>query len=384
MSVASSRIPEPEARGTQLRAVTTTNDKRPWYKRDFYVGRAVKPVLVMNFARQVSSFLESGIPILEALAIVAEETTDRKMREVLADMRTALISGRNFGDAVAAHPKVFPGYFISMVRSAELTGKLDEVLHQVAGYMDRDLSARRQVKSALTYPAFVLFLALMSVLVMSIWVLPKFQGLYDGLGAKLPVPTRVLLGLTDFVASNWYLILAAIGLCFLAIAAIFGGERGKPRRDLLALRMPVLAPLFRLIAIERFCRVLSALANAGVPLPEAIDVAARSTNNTVFIDRLREVRAAMMRGEGLARPIALSGLFPGAARQMIRVGETTGSLDHQLETASVYYGRELAYRLKRTTDLFEPIVIVIVGGVVGLVAIAQVSAMYSVFKQIRP
>jgi type IV pilus assembly protein PilC len=356
---------------------------KPWYKREFYIGRAVKAEEVMNFSRQAASFLKAGIPILDALATVAEESASKKMAEVLDDIRRRVRGGSTFGDAVALHPKVFPGYYIAMVRSAELTGQLDDVLDQLAGYLERDISARRQVKSALTYPTFVFFLAIAAVIVMSAWVLPKFKDLYSNLGAKLPLPTRMLLGITDFFANWWWLVVAALIAFVLVSYAIFGGKHGKARRDSFVLKLPAFGPLIHLVIIERFCRVLSALVVAGVALPDALHVSADSTNSRVFQSKLGVARESMMRGEGLARPITASGLFPAAARQMIRVGESTGTLDQQLQSAASFYERELTYRLKRATDLFEPIVIVVVGAIVGFVAVAQVSAMYSVYHQVK-
>jgi type IV pilus assembly protein PilC len=219
---------------------------------------------------------------------------------------------------------------------------------------------------------------------MSVWILPKFKDLYSNLGAHLPLPTRILLGFTDFMSSYWVFILAGIAAASLLGYAVIGGSHGKDRRDRLALKLPVLGGLFHLIAVERFCRILSALATAGVPLPDAITVSADSTNNRVFQRKLAEVRDAMVRGAGLAKPVADSKMFPAAARQMIRVGESTGTLDAQLASAAGYYERELTYRLKKATDLFEPIVIVVVGVLVGFVAVAQISAMYSIFHQIKP
>jgi type IV pilus assembly protein PilC len=359
------------------------NGDKPWYKKEFYIGRAVKPAIVMNFSRQLASFLGAGIPILEALAIVEEEMVSEKMREVIGDMRAALHRGDSVGAAIAMHPKVFPGYYIAMVRSAELTGRLDEVLDQLADYLERDVEARRQVKSALTYPIVVLNMAIIAVVVMSVWVLPKFQSLYSGLGANLPFPTRVMMGFTDFMTSYWLVVVGALVAAALVVFAIIGGTHGKSRRDRVFLKVPVFGSLLHVIAVERFCRILSALATAGVPLPEAVRVSADSTNNRVFQAKLGEARDAMIRGAGLAKPIADSGMFPAAARQMIRVGESTGTLDAQLATAAEFYERELTYRLKKATDLFEPMVILIVGVVVGFVAVAQISAMYSVFNQIK-
>jgi type IV pilus assembly protein PilC len=356
-----------------------------WFQREFFFGRTVKPEDVMNFSRQAASFMRAGIPILDSLAIVAEESTAKELKKVLFDIQQRLRAGSSFGDAIAQHPRVFPGYYIAVIRASELTGQLDDAFDQLAAYMQRDINARRQVKSSLTYPSFVFTLAIAAVIVMATYVLPKFKGFYKSLGAHLPLPTRMLLGFTDFMAAWWMVVVGALGgLVLIAFLVLSGGpgSAGKRRRDTLLLRLPAIGPLLQLIAIERFCRVLAALVHAGVSLPDAVKVSAESTNQTVFIEKLAVARDAMVRGEGLARPIAATGLFPAAGRQMIRVGESTGSLDEQLQTAATFYERELEYRLKRVTDLFEPTVIILVGGAVAFVALAQVSAMYSIYSQV--
>jgi type IV pilus assembly protein PilC len=356
---------------------------KPWYKRDFYVGRAVKIEEVMNFSRQLSSFLRAGVPILDSLGVVAEENASKKMREVVADIQRRLHAGSSFADALALHTNVFPGYFIAVVRAAELTGNLDDALETLSGYLERESAARRELKSALTYPTIVFFLAVVAVVIMSAFVLPKFKTFYESLGAHLPLPTRMLLSFTNFMTHDWPVIVGVIvGLLVIGFA-VLGGKHGKARRDAFLLRVPAVGPLLKLSAIERFCRVLGALVQTGVPLPDAVQVAADSTNNRVFQVKLATVREAMMRGEGLARPLTAAGLFPPAARQMIRVGESTGSLDTQLENAAVFYARELTFRLKRFTDMFEPAILVVVGGMVAFVAIAQISAMYSIYSQVK-
>lgn len=289
----------------------------------------------------------------------------------------------SFAGAVALHPKVFPTFYRAMLVSAEYTGRLDSVLGQLAAYLERDLGARRQVTSALTYPIIVLCVAVGAMVVMSMFVLPKFSGLYRSLGAKLPLPTRMLLGITDFVTTGWPIIIGTVGAVWLATFAVFGGAHGKVRRDRTTMRIPVIGNLFHLISLERFCRVLAALATAGVPLPDAIDVSADSTNNSIFVSKLSVVRDVLIRGGGLSAPIIESGIFPIAARQMIRVGERTGALGQQLSKASNYYEREVTFQLKRATDMFEPLVILFVGLIVGFVAVAQVAAMYSIFSQVR-
>ena len=349
----------------------------------FSIGQSVGADVIMAFSRQLASFLEAGIPVLEALEIVGEEAASEPMRRVVAAIKESIQRGQSFADAVAAHPKVFPSYYRAMLVSAEYTGRLDVVLNQLAAYLERDIGARRQVKSALTYPVIVLIIACVAMVVMSLFVLPRFSGLYRSLGARLPLPTRMLLGFTDFLSTGWPVIVGTLGFVWLAAYAVAGGTRGKSRRDRIIMRVPVIGNLMHLISLERFCRVLAALATAGIPLPDAIAVSAESTNNSIFIAKLATVRDVLIRGGGLSAPIIESGIFPIAARQMIRVGERTGALGQQLGKASAYYEREVTFHLKRATDLFEPLVIVFVGLIVGFVAVAQVAAMYSIFGQVK-
>jgi type IV pilus assembly protein PilC len=369
--------------GTQPPDLYLDAPKKPWYKTEFNVGRVVKSEEVMNFSRQASSFLRAGVPILDALAVVGEENASKKMQDVLADVQVRLRSGSSFGDAIAQHPRVFANYYIAVVRAAELTGRLDDALDQLSEYLEREVGAKKELRSQLTYPVIVFFLAIAAVIVMSTLVLPKFKEFYQGLGARLPLPTRALLGFADFMSAYWWVLVAGIAAVVVVAFAVIGGKRGRTRRDTLLLRLPVVGGVFKLIAIERFCRVLGALVQTGVPLPDAVQVSADSTNNAVFEAKLATVREAMMRGDGLARPIQASGLFPPAARQMIRVGESTGALDVQLHAAAVFYERELRYKLKRLTDMFEPAIVLLVGGMVAFVAIAQISAMYSVYSQVK-
>ncbi len=349
----------------------------------FSIGKTVKPDAVMAFSRQLSSFLEAGISVLDALETVGLETASGPMRAVIAEIRVSILRGTSFVESIAAHPAVFPAYYRAMLVSAEYTGNLDAVLAQLAVYLERDIEARRQVKSAMTYPTVVFFVAIAAMIIMSVFVLPKFSALYRSLGAKLPVPTRMLLGFTDFMTKDWPKLIAGIGVVMLLAYAVAGGDHGKRRRDVIAMKVPMVGKLFHLISLERFCRVLAALSSAGVPLPEAIGVSADSTNNSIFQERMVVVRDTLVRGSGVYEPMAASGMFPLAARQMIQVGERTGSLGNQLAKAASFYEREVNFSIKRATELFEPTVILFVGAIVGFVAVAQVSAMYSIFGQVK-
>jgi type IV pilus assembly protein PilC len=271
-----------------------------------------------------------------------------------------------------------------MLRTAELSGTLDVVLDQLSEYIERDLDARRQVTSALIYPAVILFVGIVVIVVLVTYVLPRFRTFFKDLNAKLPLPTRMLLAVSNFFTDYWYIPLAVIA-GFIAFGVwLQVTEPGRNLRDKMLLKAPAIGDLVHHIILERFCRIMSAMMSAGVALPEALTVTSDATSNVVFRRGIESAREAMLRGEGLAGPLATTGLFPASARQMMRVGEDTGTLDAQLATASDYFGRELAYKIKKFTSLFEPMVIVVMGVLVGFVAIALVSAMYGIFHQVHP
>lgn len=345
--------------------------------------RKLKRKDLMHFSRQLAVFVRAGIPILEGLDVIREEASSKVLAEVLEDVKAQLQAGETFANAAAAHPRAFPSFYVSVLRSAELTGNLDVVLDQLAEYIERDVDARQKVTSALAYPGVIFVMAIVTAAVLTIFVIPKFETFFDSLDAELPAITRALLAVSGFMGD--YGLFMAVGLvAFVALLAIsYRTTGGKAVYDRVLLRMPGLGPVLREAILERFCRVLASMVSAGVPLPDALAVTADVTNNDVYRRGLVTAREAMLRGEGLAQPLAATNLFPGAARQMFRVGEETGTLDLQLVTAAAYFDRELEYKIKRFTALFEPAVIIFMGVVVGFVAIAMVSAMYGIFNQVN-
>jgi type IV pilus assembly protein PilC len=338
---------------------------------------------LMHSSRQLSAFVRAGIPLIEAIEVIEEEADDKTLRMVLQGVRESLITGETFSEALRPYETLFPKFYVDMVRAAELTGSLDDVLRELAGYIKRDLEARNRIKSALVYPLVVLFMAIATVIVLSTFVLPRFKVFFEGFHATLPLPTRMLISLTNFVSNDWMYI---IGVLFLLVAipmALVRTTGGRRTKDKLVLRLPVLGQVILFAIVERFCRLLATMMQAGVPLPEAMGVLGDATKNVIFKDGVDEVHGAMMRGEGLARPMADTKLFPGAVIQMIKVGENTGTLSEQLEVSSDYYGQELEYKIQRLTSLFEPAVIIFMGLAVGFVAVALVSAMYGIYKQVQ-
>ncbi|MGW8728424.1 type II secretion system F family protein [Streptomyces sp. NPDC055808] len=340
-------------------------------------------VELSNFSRQMAAFIKAGVPILDALEIIRAETKDKKLGKVLVDVMDSLRFGEGFAVAMAAHAKALPPFYIAVLRSAEATGELDVVMAQLGRYIERDVEGRRSIRSALTYPILVMGLAIAVVLVLVVFVLPRFKVFFESFHAQLPLPTRILLGFTDFVTA-WYP--AIVGVLVALVVALIAGlrtERGRVLRDRFLLTLPVVGDVVRFMVIERFCRILTSMIKAGVPITEALSLAGSGANNLVYERFIGTARTEMLEGGGISGPIARTKLFPGAVTQMMRVGEETGTLDDQLENVSEFYEKELHHKLKRLTSLFEPTVVIMVGVVVGFVAVALISAIYGVYNQVN-
>jgi type IV pilus assembly protein PilC len=338
---------------------------------------------LMHFSRQLAAFVRAGIPLVEAIEVIEEETEDKTLRVVLAGVRASLISGDTLSAALTPYETLFPQFYIDMVKAAELTGKVDDVLDDMSNYIKRDMEARGTIKSAAIYPIVILFVSIITVIVLSVFVLPRFKVFFESFKAKLPLPTRMLIGVTDFLTAYWWALALGFVLVVVGLMVSVRTTRGRRLKDRALLKAPVIGEVIRFSIVERFCRLLATMMEAGVPLPEAMAVLGQGTKNVLFQAGLAEVREAMMRGEGLARPLSASELFPGAVVQMVRVGENTGTLATQLEVASDYYGQELEYKIERLTALFEPMVILLMGAAVGFVAIALISAMYGIYRQVQ-
>jgi type IV pilus assembly protein PilC len=365
----------------ELRDITVTV-KKGFLQAEVSPPR-VKREEVMHLSRQLAAFIRAGIPILDAVHTLGDEAVNSSVKRMMADVEERLRGGETMSDCLDRHPKIFPDFYRGILRSAELTGQLDTVLDQLAGYLERDLDARRKVKAAMIYPAIIAGMSVVTVVVLSAFVLPRFKTFFASLNAKLPLPTRILLAVTDFLTQWWWALLAGVVLAGLMVFCALLTEGGRHVRDRFVLWVPVLGDTIQFALVERFCRILASMANAGVSLPEALRVATGSLRNLVYTRALARVGEAMLEGEGIAKPLADTRLFPSTAAQMMRVGEDTGTLDTQLEVAARYYERELDYKIKRLTALFEPIVIIVMGLIVGFVAIALVSAMYGIYHQVK-
>ena len=336
--------------------------------------------VIMHFSRQMAAFTRGGIPLTDALGVVAEGVDNKRFKAILLQVQEALHAGVTFSDALAVHSSVFPPYYLGILASAEHTGRLDEVLDQLADYMERDGEASAKLKSAIMYPIVIAIAAIGVVALMVTYVLPKLTSFFKEFDAKLPLSSRILMAIADFFKYNWWVTPATVVALVGFVMWTKSTQPGREFKDKLLLKLWLSREIVRYAAVERFCRIIGAMMQAGVPLPEAMQAAIASTNNTVFEKKLTTVNEAMLEGQGMAEPIAGTGIFPKPAVQMIRVGEETGTLDNQLEIAANYYGSELEYKLKKLMSLLEPAVIIFMGVIVGFVAVAMVQSIYGMVQ----
>ena len=338
---------------------------------------------VILFTRQLATFVRVGMPIVEGMAVLREQASSTLMKRALGEMIFDLGAGASLSAAMARFPRIFSALYVDMIRSAEVSGNLDEVLRQMATYMARDEGAKRKVRSAMIYPAIVIGLALVVVSVLIAFVLPAFAQLFGEFRATMPLPTRVLFTVGSFCREHLLLIFASLGMVVTGTALFASTQQGRDLLDAVLLRLPMLGVIVRYAVIERYLRTLATLARAGVPITKMLDTAITAVGNAEYQTGLASVKEAMLSGDGFAAPLERTGLFPRIVIQMVRVGEETGSLDANLEEAAEHYAEEVDYRLKRMIAVIEPALVIAVGVMVGFIAVSVIAPMYALVHAIH-
>jgi type IV pilus assembly protein PilC len=338
---------------------------------------------VILFTRQLATFVRVGMPIVEGLSVLRDQAGSALMKRALTEMILDLGTGASLSAAMARFPRIFPALYVDMIRSAEVSGNLDDVLRQLATYMARDEGAKRKVRSAMIYPAIVVGLALVVISILIAFVLPAFANLFGEFQATMPLPTRMLFAVGTFCREHVLQILVGLSIVVTAVGVYASTKAGRDFLDSVLLRLPMLGVIVRYSVIERYVRTLSTLARAGVPITKMLDTAITAVGNAEYRTGLATVKEDMLSGEGFAVPLERTGLFPRLVIQMVRVGEETGNLDANLEEAAEHYAEEVDYRLKRMIALIEPALVIAVGVVVGFIAVSVIAPMYALVHAIH-
>jgi len=338
--------------------------------------------LVILF-RQLATMIEAGIPVVTSFDILAEQSENPALKQVLSNVKDSVNTGSSLSDAMMKHPKVFSPLFVHMIRAGESSGALDVILDRVASYIEKTSALQKKIKSALIYPAVVTTMALLITLVLLIKVIPVFKGIFAGFGAKLPGPTQFLINLSDFIRHYSWVFVILIVLVVMAFRLYTRTEKGRLRVDTLKLKMPIYGPLLRKVAISKFTRTLSTLVKSGVPILAALEIVAKTAGNVAVEQSVDNVRSSVRDGESIAAPMERSGIFPSMVTRMVSVGEKSGQLEKMLSKISDFYDTQVDTAVDGLTSMIEPLIIAFLGIVIGTIVLCMFLPIFKISSIIQ-
>jgi len=333
------------------------------------------------FSHQFAAMIDAGISLVNAFNILYEEAEHPKLKEVIREIQEDIETGSSLSDAMSRHPKVFPELYCQLVRAGETGGVLNTVLNQLAAHYDKQEEINGKVKSALYYPITILVIAVFVVIFLVVKIVPTFVGMFNSSGAALPLPTRILLGASDFLQTYWWALLLGIG----GLLAIFYSYRQTPSGELqldkLILKIPVIGNMMQKVILSRFSSTLAILLGSGVDLISSLNIVEDVVGNKVYANALVEARGQVREGVSFSRPLANMPIFPSILVQMVKIGEESGNLEMMLNKVSNFYDREVGNAVEASISLIEPLMIVFLAGVVGFIVISIVLPMFEMFQQ---
>ncbi len=346
-------------------------------------GGRIKQKEIALMSRQLATMVNSGLTLIRSLSILEDQSENPVLKEIVGKVRTSVEQGVSLSVALEQHPKAFSPLYVSMVKAGEVGGALDETLTRLADTLEAGARLRSQIKSAMAYPVVVLNLIVFIVMAMLVFVVPIFEKMYDDLGGTLPLPTQALINLSRFITSKWWMILLVVVGLIYAFKRWKKTDAGHRRWDAIKLKFPIFGKLTQKVAISRFARTFSVLSRTGVPVLQTLDIVAETAGNATVSDAVLEVQASVKKGESLAQPLEQHDVFPPMVTQMMAVGEETGALDAMLGKVADFYDREVEDTVNALTSLIEPILIVVMGVVVGGILISLYLPMFNIANLIQ-
>ena len=340
-------------------------------RRPVFSGGNVKLEEIVIFSRQLATMVDSGIPLVQALDILCEQIEKPVFKSILSKIKDDIETGSSLSDALARHPAVFSTLYVNMVRAGESSGALDDILDRLASYLEKTNTLQRKVKSSLVYPVVVITMAMLITLVMLLKVIPTFKGIFSMLGGELPMPTRILIFVSDTIRQMFIYVASGIAVMVFALKKYARTSQGKENFDRMLLNMPVLGPLFRKVAVAKFTRTFATLVKSGVPILVSLEIVGKTSGNAVIEKAVESVRSGIKEGENIADPLAKSGAFPPMVVRMIKVGEQTGELEKMLTKIADFYEDQVDAAVSGLTSLIEPLIIGFLGIVIGGIVIAM-------------
>jgi type IV pilus assembly protein PilC len=369
-----------QSEGLQVLEVTEDR-KAPRVPAGGY-GR-VKLTDLAIFARQFSTMLDAGVSLIRCLDVLQAQTNNARLRKILMDLSARVESGESLSRSMARHPKAFSQLIIGLIRAGEVGGVLEESLQRIAAFLEKDVQLRRKIRTALTYPVIVLLVAIGIVIFLVSWLVPQFAQLFKELGIEeLPAPTQFLVDLSALFTQRWYVVIIAVVAILIAYKLFVSTRVGRRVADRVKLRVPVFGPLHHKIVMARFSRTMGTLLASGVPILQAMETVAGVVGNSVVSDAVIESRARIREGEKIADPLQRSKMFPPMVVHMVSVGEESGSLDHMLNKIADFYENEVEMTIASLTAAIEPVMIVLLGFIVGFIVISMFLPMIEVISNL--
>jgi type IV pilus assembly protein PilC len=362
--------------------ITPVAEKKKGEKEKKTRSRKVAAKNLAVFTRQFSVMIDAGLPLVQCLEILGSQEEDKNFASVILATRGDVESGASLADAMKKHPKTFDPLFTNMIAAGEAGGILDTILKRLATYIEKAVKLKSQVQSAMIYPIAVIVIAVVVVGVILWKVIPTFASLFQGLGAELPLPTRVVIAMSNGLVRYMPFVIIGIVASGLAFRQYYSTTSGRYNVDRIVLKLPILGNLMRKIAVARFCRTLSTLLASGVSILEAMDITARTSGNAVIEEAIFNTRRSIERGETIAQPLRETAVFPPMVVQMIGVGEATGALDTMLSKIAEFYEEEVDVAVAGLLTLMEPIMIAVLGAVVGGIVIAMYMPIFSLISKL--
>ncbi|MGM0383061.1 MAG: type II secretion system F family protein [Thermodesulfobacteriota bacterium] len=323
------------------------------------------------FTRQFSTMIDAGLPLVQGLTILGEQTENKTFRRMLKTITRDVEGGSTLADALGKHPKIFDSLFVNLVAAGEVGGILDTILQRLAAYIEKAQKLKSQIKGAMTYPIVVVAIAVLVIAVIMIFVIPVFQDLFSSFGKALPAPTQFVVSMSDFIKGNVLYVIGGLIIFVWAFRRYRKTTSGRKNLDTLLLKLPIFGVLLKKVAVARFTRTLGTMVASGVPILDALDITAKTAGNVIVEEVILEARASIAEGQTIAEPLSQSDIFPGMVTQMISVGESTGALDAMLEKIADFYDDEVDATVTAMTTMLEPLLMLFLGGSIGGLVIAM-------------
>lgn len=359
-------------------------DKRGSKEIELSFLKSVKLPELAVFARQLATMINSGMSILRALYVLEDQTNNKFLKETIVQVRKDVEAGLSLSDAMSRHPKVFNPLFVAMTRAGEMGGMLESSLIRVADQLEKDASLRRQIRSAMVYPALVISFAVVVLIALVAFVIPVFAGIFKSTNAELPMITQISVDASNFITSSWWAAAAIAAAIVISFRRWKTSSWGRPQWDRLRLRIPMkIGTIVQEVAIARWSRTLASLTAAGVPLLQALEIVGKTAGNVTVEQAMEGVIASVKRGGTLSAPLAKAPIFPTMVTHMVGVGEETGAIDSMLEKIAEFYEDRVDANVKALTSILEPIMIIVIGAIVGFVVISMYMPLFTVYEHIE-